>query len=424
VLVVLASGGTTMLCCDFRRVVAVALVLTTTFITMPVSAADFSSTRSVLGSVSSVGPVELRGVSISTEGTLFSGDSIRSRDKGYAKVLLGSGSKIELSEKTELNVNSDAQGVKIAMNAGTMGFTSLGSAVRVSVQPFDIVTSTDAAGSVAVGNNSASVRALKGSVTVRNRKTAESFVLLKGQDRLFGLDGTNKGSLGEIASTVPGPLPTLPPQVPAGRTSGGLAMDAGAWVAVIAGAAVAGLAITGVIIALNNRDDLKDIKAQNANLLAQTQQSNAAGLAALARARALSDAAFTARLNALAIASTAGQANVAAQTAPNLTAAQRTTFGTRAQTLNAQANTSAQTIAGLISEITALEAAIAAAGTPTGGQTTQLNSLRDRLNTEIGNLNNIRNQETQLITDMRNAGILLVQTSQPTPTVASASIPT
>jgi hypothetical protein len=413
-----------MLCCDFRRVVAVALVLTTTFITMPVSAADLSSTRSVLGSVSVVGPVDLRGVSISTEGTLFAGDSIRSRDKGYAKVLLGSGSKIELSEKTDVNVNSDAQGVKIAMNGGTMGFTSLGSPVRVSVQPFDIVTSSDGAGSVAVGNNSASVRALKGSVTVRNRKTAESFVLLKGQDRLFGLDGTNKGSLGEIASTVPGPLPTVPPQVPAGRTSGGLAMDAGAWAAVIAGAAIAGLAITGVVIALNNRDDLKDIKAQNASLLAANQQANAAGLAALARAQGLSDAAFTARLNALAIASTAGQANVAAQTAPNLTAAQRAAFATRAQTLNAQANTSAQNLAALIAELNVLEAAIAAAGTPTAAQTTQLNSLRDRINAEIANLNNIRNQETQLITDLRNAGILLVQTSQPTPPAASASIPT
>jgi len=414
-----------MLCCDFRRVVAVALVLTTTFITMPVSAADFSSTRSVLGSVSAVGPVELRGLSISTEGTLFAGDSIRSGSKGYAKVLLGSGSKIELSEKTEVNVSSDVQGVKIAMNTGTMGFTSLGSPVRVTLQPFDIVTSSDAAGSVAVGNNSASVRALKGTVTVRNRKTAESFVLIKGQDRLLGMDGSNKGSLGEIASNVPGPLPTLPPQTPAGRTTGGWAMDAGAWAAVIAGAAVAGLAITGLVIAMNNRDDLDDIKAQNTALsgqLAANQAANAAGLAALARAQALSDAAFTARFSALAIASTSGQANVAAQSAPNLTAAQRSAFAARAQTLTAQANASAQVIAGLIGEIQALEAAIAASGTATAAQTTLLNSLRDRLNVAIANLNIIRNAETVLIADLRIVGVTITQTSQPTPT-ASASIP-
>jgi len=414
-----------MLRCDFRRVVAVALVLTTTFITMPVSAADFSSTRSVLGSVSAVGPVELRGLSISTEGTLFAGDSIRSGNKGYAKVLLGSGSKIELAEKTEVNVSSDVQGVKIAMNTGTMGFTSLGSPVRVTLQPFDIVTSSDAAGSVAVGNNSASVRALKGTVTVRNRKTAESFVLIKGQDRLFGMDGSNKGSLGEIASNVPGPLPTLPPQTPAGQTTGGLAMDAGAWAAVIAGAAVAGLAITGLVIAMNNRDDLDDIKAQNTALsgqLAANQAANSAGLAALSRAQALNDAAVNARFNALAIASTSGQANVAAQTAPNLTPAQRATFAARAQTLTAQANASAQVIAGLIAEIQAIETAIAASGTATAAQTTQLNSLRDRLNVEIANLNVIRTAETVLIADLRIAGVTLTQTSQPTPP-ASASIP-
>jgi len=415
-----------MLACDLRRVVAVALVVTTTLITMPVSGADFSAKRSVLGSVSAVGPVELRGISISTEGTLFSGDSIRSREKGYAKVLLGSGSKIELSEKTDVSVNSDVQGVKIAMNGGTMGFTSLGSPVHVMVQPFDIVTSSDAAGSVAVGNNAASVRALKGTVTIRNHKTAESFVLTPGQDRLLGLDGSNKGSIAELASNVPGPLPTMPPQTPAGKTSGGLAMDAGAWAAVIAGAAVAGLAITGLVIAMNNHDDLKDIKKQNADLATQVaanKQANSAALAAISSTQALSDAAVTARLNAASIASTATQVQVAAQTAPNLTAAQRSNFASRAATLATQATASAQTIASLEGQINALEAQITASGTVTAAQQTQLNNLRTALNAEIANLNNIRAQETQLLTDLRNAGITITQTSQPSPS-ASASIPT
>src|SRR5262249_4206190 len=113
-----------MLSSDFRRLVAVALVLTTTFITLPVSAADFTSTRSVIGSVSAIGSVELRGVGISQEGTLFAGDNIRSHEKGYAKVILGTGSKIEVTEKTDLSVNRDAQGMKIAMTNGTIGFTT------------------------------------------------------------------------------------------------------------------------------------------------------------------------------------------------------------------------------------------------------------------------------------------------------------
>src|SRR5947209_4270802 len=109
-----------MLSCDYRKLTAAALVLSTIFITMPISAADFSTTKSALGSVSAVGAVELRGIGISQEGTLFAGDSIRSHEKGYAKVLLGTGSKIELYEKTEVSVNRDAEGVKIAMNTGNL----------------------------------------------------------------------------------------------------------------------------------------------------------------------------------------------------------------------------------------------------------------------------------------------------------------
>src|SRR5581483_5972271 len=98
-----------MLSSDFRRLLAVALVITTTFITLPVSAADFSSARPVIGSVSAVGTVDLHGVGIAREGTLFSGDTIRSGEKGYAQVLLGTGDKVELFEKTDVSVNRDAE---------------------------------------------------------------------------------------------------------------------------------------------------------------------------------------------------------------------------------------------------------------------------------------------------------------------------
>ena len=171
-----------MLRCDFRSVVAGALAGMMVFASMPVSAADKSASRTVLGSVNAVGPVELRGFSISQEGTLFAGDSIRAREKGYAKVLLGNGTKLELAEKTEIRVSPDNQGVQIALNAGTIGFTAH-KPVRIDVQPFEIIAADDAAGSVAVmGSASAGVRSIKGNVTVRNLKTSESFVLLKGQE--------------------------------------------------------------------------------------------------------------------------------------------------------------------------------------------------------------------------------------------------
>src|ERR1051326_5064822 len=268
----LACGGELlMLSRDFRQTVAVALVFLTALVTMPVSAADFSNSKSVIGSVSAVGPVELRGVGISQEGTLFAGDSIRSGQKGYAKILLGTGNKIELAEKTDVNINRDAQGVKIAMNTGTVGFTPL-TPLRIDMLPFEVTATDGAAGNVALMSSAtAGVHAVHGKVTVRNLKTSESFVLTKGQQQIFGLNnGAHAPSLGEIASNVPGPIPApIPapvPQTPAGKTSGGLAMDTGAWLAVIGGAAVAGIAGWGLVIAMDNRDDVKDLQKSINNI--------------------------------------------------------------------------------------------------------------------------------------------------------------
>jgi hypothetical protein len=305
-----------MLCSDFRRLVAVALVLTTTFITLPMSAADFSTLRPVIGSVSAIGSVDLRGVGISRDGTLFAGDSIRSHEKGYAKVILGTDSKIELTEKTGITVNRDAQGMKIAMNDGTIGFTTK-SPLRVDVMPFEFTASDEASGNVAVmSSTTAGVRVTSGKVSVRNLKTSESFVLTKGQEQLFGLqNGVHAKPLAEVASNMPlpvpapgSPAPAPAPQVPAGRTSNpGLAMDAGGWLAVIGVGAITGVAIWAIVEARNNHDDIESQHNQqncNANLSAisssVSQQSSALALA--------SSLAGQAQLALLAAGNTAGAA--------------------------------------------------------------------------------------------------------------------
>jgi len=238
--------------------VAVALVISTVLITLPVSAADFSTTKSVIGSISAVGPVELRGISISQEGTLFTGDSIRAGQKGNAKVLLGSGSKIELAEKTDVSFDRDAQGVKIAMNTGIVGFTA-SSPLRIDILPYEITATDGSAGKVSVMNGAAGVRAINGTVSVKNLKTLQSFIVTQGQERLLAVP--HAPSLAELASNAPGPIPAPTPQAPAGRTSGGLAMDTGAWVAVIGGAALAVISVWGLVVALNNKDDIDDLQA-------------------------------------------------------------------------------------------------------------------------------------------------------------------
>src|SRR5262249_19342023 len=268
-----------MLSRDFRKMVAVALTLTTVFITTPVSAVDFSTPKSVVGSVTAAGPVELRGIGISQEGTLFAGDNIRSRQKGYAKILLATGSKMELGEQTDLSVNRDTDGIKIAMNAGTLGFTAR-TPLRIDVLPFELTATEDSAGKIAImGSNAAGVHAINGKVTVRNMKTSESFVLLKGQEMLLSLkDGVHASALAELASNAPvppspaaprpapAPRPVPAPQAPPPRTApSGIAMDKGAWLVVLGGAAIAGVAITALVKSINNDNDIDDIQRRIAS---------------------------------------------------------------------------------------------------------------------------------------------------------------
>jgi hypothetical protein len=404
-----------MLSWDFKRIVAVALVASTVLITMPVSAADFSTAKSVIGSISAVGPVELRGVSISQEGTLFAGDSIRAGQKGYAKVLLGSGIKVELSEKTDVKFNRDAQGVKIAMNTGIVGFTA-SSPLRIDILPFEVTASDGSAGKVAVmSSGAAGVRALNGKVSVRNLKTLESFIITQGQERLLGLrDGSHAPALAELASNVPGPIPApVPapaPQAPAGRTSGGLAMDTGAWLAVIGGAAVAGIAIWGLVEAKSNHDDIKDLQTSINNLsTANTQLKNASNTSAIA------NTVGQLQSQQSAVASLAATASAALRNAGNTTAANT------ASSLAAQAGNLQNQLASLQGQISTLQAQIASGG-GSAAQVSALLQQEEALRTAANSLATQLN--TLLLQNASTPGV--PNTTVPTvsgPAQASASVP-
>jgi hypothetical protein len=377
-----------MLSCDFRKLLAAGLLLTTTLVTMPVSAADFSSARPVIGSVSAVGSVELRGVGISQEGTLFAGDSIRANDKGYAKVLLGTGSKIEVYEKTAVSVSRDAKGMKIAMSSGVIGITAK-TPIRVDVMPYEVTASDDAAAHVGyLSPTTASVKALNGKVTVRNTKTSESFVVLKGHEQLLGLNnGIHAPSLGEVAGNVP-TVPTLPtkPQTPAGKTGGGgLAMDTGAWLAVLGGGALAAISIWALVEAHNNNDDINSLNGTIKNLnstIAANQQANAAALAALQTCLAVSanlenqlaaiNQVTTQATAALQVLVAAGQQNTAA-----------------AQQLTATLNSAAAAQAA-IGPLTIQAGSCAANPTAfnTSGLVTSTNAQVSNTNTVVGQFNN------------------------------------
>jgi len=401
---------------DFKGLMAVALILTTICVTMPLSAADFSTTRTVIGSVSVVGPVELRGVGISQEGTLFSGDSIRSREKGYAKVLIGTGSKIELNEKTNVSVNRDNRGVQIAMNSGTVGFTAH-TPLRIDVAPFEVTATDDSSGNVSImSSTTAGVRAINGKVTVRNLKTSESFVIMNGQERLLGLrDGVNAPSLGEVAANVPAPVPAPKPapQTPAGKTTGGLAMDTGAWLAVIGGAAIGVVAIWGLVEAKNNHDDIKDLT----NQLKTNQSATAVALKNVSNAAAIANTAAQQQAALASVSALAGQTQLALNAAGQGSSANAQT----AASLNAQANANAASLASLQAQIQAQQAQLAAGG----GSAAQLATLLSQEETLRNATNSLITQLNALLAAARTVpGVpqTTVGTIQP-PATSSASVP-
>lgn len=426
-----------------RRMVAALLSVMMVVMTAPVSAAELVSTSKVIGSISVAGPVELRGHLISREGTLFAGDKVRAGDKGYAKLQLKDGSKFEIGSKSEIRLNPKGETVQIAMATGNLGFTAMGrSAVSIALLPFEIIATDGAAGNISVTSGTAAgVRAVKGEITVHNTETSERFVLASGDERWLSMEeGSIAPSIDDMEAGIPAPLPSVPAQTPAGQSTG-LQMDAGAWAAVILGAAVTGIALYGLKTALDNKDKIEDLNSQISGLdgritglsgqitnlgnqIGANQAANAAAIAGLQQAAVLSEAAFNARLNALAIQLTANQAVSAVSSAPNLTAAQRSAFTARAQSIASQANSTTQNILSLESQINALESQIASSGTITSAQQTQLNNLQNQLNAAIQNLNTIRRQETQLLLDLSNAGVSgITQTSQNSGG-ASASVPT
>jgi hypothetical protein len=412
----------------YTRIVALALVLTTTCLTMPVSAADLYKPKPVLGSVSATGRVEVRGISITEENTLFAGDSIKSLDKAYAKVLLRNGSKLELAEKTEIHVQPEGDVVQIAMTTGMMGFSSLGNSLRIKVQPFEVVGSPDSSGNVMISPTAATVRALKGSLKVRNTKTSESFVVTAGQDRLFGLDGSKKLSLGEIASNVPGPLPRALPQTPAGQTTNtGLAMDRGAWLAVIAGAAAAGVLITTLVMTLNNRDDIKDLGAKIDALsgqIAANQTANQAAIQALQRSIQFSQTAAQVQSTAGQVGTASNQAAAAISASAALTPAQRASLSAQA---TAAAQTAAQAAAAAATaqaSLSALQAAISASGTVTPAQQTQLTTLQNQVNAAVAQVNAAIAALQAVIASANQAGANIPTAPIAPVASASASIPT
>jgi hypothetical protein len=382
-----------------QQFTAVTLVLLLITYTMPLSASDPQS-KQALGSVNVVGSVELRGIPLRTEGTLFAGDQIRVNDGGYAKLLFANGQKLEAGPKTLFVVTGRAGGtIEVELRSGKVGVSSSQpTPVHITVGPYEITSTKPFIGDVAYLSDAvAGVHVFTGSASVRNVKTKETYVVSQNQERLLALKG-EAAPLVQLASNVPQPIP----QTPAGKTQGSFP-----WWWVVAGGAAAGVTL-GLVLAGNSGNTVSKTGAT-------ATVSSALATASQAQST-LSQASnvLTSTTNAI-------------NSATNLTASQKSALTQQSATVQAQVGTAASAISDLQNQLTQLQTQLLnASGSQVNAIQNQINTVTNLLNGEITVLNQALANLNTLIQNAISNGVQGVPnvTFQPIPPVTTASAST
>ncbi len=259
------------------RTIALVLVVLTTLTTAPISAVEFgSATAAAVGSVTIDGSVQLRGITVAREGTVFSGDRIVVRADSSANLALSGGQIVALTSNTDLTVESDGSIARLALASGSVSFSTSGrSSLQIDVAPYEVVSDTASARVFVLSDKTVGVRVRSGSLMVRNTDSKESFLLTEGQEKLLGrANGAVADPISMIASNLPDPLPAGLPPAPAPQASG---MSSGAWVAIIA-AVAGGAAAASWVLAGRSKVDESALDAANSTIAGL--ESTNAGLSA------------------------------------------------------------------------------------------------------------------------------------------------
>ena len=345
------------------RSIALVLVVLLTVCNLPLLAAD--KTSSTIGSVSSAGNVQLRGVALSNEGTLFSGDRLSVGAGSYARVTAASGQKLEIGANSDVVVSREGNNTDLQMASGNVSFKGTGKgSTRVHIGDFDVVITPDAAGNISfVGSETFGVRLSSGSATVRNARTKQSFVVQKGNARMVSLNtGANYASLGQLASSVPS---VPPPALPRRQSSSGMST---ASVVSIVAAAAGGAALITYFLAREDSDE-RGAQVKALSSLSSISQTASATAAVAAQAS-----------------SVAGQAS-AAINASTISAASKASLQAQVNTVLTSVNNAAAKINSLNAKIGPLQSQIAAQDDgPTPAQQNELNALNNELNSARADL--------------------------------------
>jgi len=189
---------------------------------MLISAADVSN-RNAVGSVRGLGDVQLRGVSVVGEGTLFLGDTITTGTKSRGDVILADGSKVELLDNTRCVVKDGNQRITVRLMAGNLGFAASRKPVAITFSNFEVFPEPGTTGGVAfLGADFAGIRVMTGSAVVRNLITRKSLKVTSGSVQIVDLKTAEMDMpIAQVASAASPPLPSNPPR-PQAAAGGGL----------------------------------------------------------------------------------------------------------------------------------------------------------------------------------------------------------
>ena len=351
-------------------------------------ASEISPSKTVLASVSAVGAVEVRGIPIKQDATIFSGDRVRVGDKGYAKLSFTAGHKIELTEKTDITVTNTRTGVELSLSSGTVGFaTREGGSITVRVGGVEMTANEAAAGHIAVlGADSIGVRVVNGGVLLRDIKTKESWTVAAGEERLFS-GGTSKPAepLPQVASNIPPQLPSVPPSQPPQDSP---SQSSSRWrrglLWLFGGAFGAAVVLPG------------DSARSSFSITPDAER--------VGSAIAVAEQAQTVAVRLVGLGDQVQAAIGAAQNVPSPT---RTDLMSKTRTVVNQAQTSQQRIESLLAQLKQSQASLAVSADPASVQS-QIDAIILSLNAEIAVLNELIVQLNNVILTATNAGVMNV----------------
>ena len=330
---------------------------------MPMAAGTVApnSSRTVLGSINSRGPVQVGSVPVPGMSTLFSGDVVRT-DAGSAVIQYRDGVRVVLGGATEASFTAD----QVALQKGLMSFDTRAEGPAFAASTLRLEpTSARSSANVTLGDHQASVAVTEGTVNVVDPSGALLASLAAGEARLFA-----EAPAAEPAPAAAAPAAAAPQMGGSGGNGWLLALGVG-----IVGTS---LGIAGLVRA-NNANDRAD-------------EAEAAATAAASQVASLQSSitALNTQLTSVQSQLTSLQATVSAG---NPLLAQLASALANVNQLQSQLLSTQNQLNQLLTSIAAQ------GGVPTAAQLSQLQSLSGLLNSlfqqvqnAINNANNLVNQ--------------------------------